>query len=47
MPEQLKNQPNSKEFNKYLNSFLRKKERQHRHKVMRDIATSVALMIAG
>ena len=47
MPEQLKNNPSSKEFQKYLQTFVKKKERQHRRKVMQEIAASVALMIAG
>lgn len=47
MPEQLKNAPNSKEFQKYLNSFIKNKERQHRKKVMQEIAASALLMIAG
>lgn len=47
MPEQLKNNPDSKEFNKYLNSFVKRKERQHRVKVMQEIASSALLMIAG
>lgn len=47
MPEHLKDAPNSKEFQKYLNGFIKKKERQHRRKVMQEIAASVALMIAG
>lgn len=47
MPEQLKNNPDSKEFQQYLVNFLKDKERQHRKKVMREIADSVSLMIAG
>ena len=47
MPDQLKNQPNSKEFQKYLQNFVKTKERQHRRKVLREIVTSFALMIAG
>lgn len=47
MPEQLKNNPNSKEFNSYLNSFIKRKERQHRRKVIQEIASSTLLMIAG
>lgn len=47
MPETLKNNPNSKEFNKYLNTFLKRKERQHRKKVVQEIAASALLMIAG
>lgn len=47
MPEQLKLNPNSKEFDKYLQTFVQKKDRQHRRKVMREIAASIALMIAG
>ncbi len=47
MPEQLKNAPNSKEFQKYLNDFIKNKERQHRKKVMQEIAASALLMIAG
>lgn len=47
MPEHLKNTPNSKEFQKYLNNFVKRKERQHRKKVMQEIAASALLMIAG
>lgn len=47
MPEQLKNKPNSKEFNKYLKSFMKQRERSHRKKVLQEVATSLALMIAG
>jgi hypothetical protein len=47
MPEQIKNKPDSKEFNQYLNSFIKRKERQHRRKVMQEIASSALLMIAG
>lgn len=47
MPEHLKNAPNSKEFDKYLKSFMKRKERQHRRKVLQEIATSALLMIAG
>ncbi len=47
MSDQLKSNPDSKEFNKYLQNFVRTKERLHRKKVMREIASSVALMIAG
>lgn len=47
MPEHLKNTPNTKEFDSYLKSFVKKKEQQHRKKVLQEIATSLALMIAG
>ncbi len=47
MPENLKSAPNSKEFQKYLNNFVKKKERNHRRKVMQEIAASALLMIAG
>lgn len=47
MPEKLKNNPDSKEFKKYLNSFIRRKESQHRKKVVQEIASSALLMIAG
>lgn len=47
MPEQIKNNPDSKEFHQYLQGFIQKKERQHRKKVMREIATSLALMFAS
>lgn len=46
MPENLKNNTNSKEFQKYLQTFVKSKERQHRRKVMQEIAASVVLMIA-
>lgn len=47
MPEHLKNAPETKEFDNYLKNFVRAKEQQHRKKVMREIATSIALMMAG
>ncbi len=47
MPEHLKNTPNTKEFQKYLQTFVKSKERQHRRKVIQEIAASVALMMAG
>jgi hypothetical protein len=47
MPEHLKSAPNSKEFQKYLSNFVKKKERTHRRKVMQEIAASALLMIAG
>lgn len=47
MPEEIKNKPESKEFQKYIQKFLRTKEREHRHKVLREVAASVSLMIAG
>lgn len=47
MPEHLKSAPNSKEFQKYLNNFVKKKERTHRRKVVQEIAASALLMIAG
>jgi hypothetical protein len=47
MPEHIKSAPNSKEFQQYLNNFVKKKERQHRKKVLQQVATSIALMIAG
>ncbi len=46
MPEQLKGASNSPEFEKYLKTFIKKKERQHRLKVVQEIATSVSLMLA-
>jgi transcriptional regulator of NAD metabolism len=45
MPEAIKNKPNSKEFNSYLNSFMRRKERQHRHKVFGQAIKSLALIV--
>lgn len=47
MPEHLKNTPNSKEFDKYIHDFLKKKERTHRKNVLKEIATSISLMLAG
>lgn len=47
MPEHLKDAPNSKEFDKYLQSFIKRKERTHRKNVMREIVTSISLMLAG
>lgn len=47
MPESLKNAPESKEFQSYIRNFVATKEREHRKKVLREIASSFALMIAG
>ncbi len=47
MPEHLKSATNTKEFDSYLKSFVKKKEQQHRKKVLHEIATSLALMLAG
>lgn len=47
MPENLKNAPNSKEFDKYLRNFMKKKVRQHRRNTMREILSSVAAMITA
>lgn len=46
MPESLKNKPNSKEFKKYLSSFVKNKERLHRKKVLHEIVDSALLIIA-
>lgn len=45
MPENIKNAPDSKEFDTYLKNFMKKKVRQHRRSYMREIANSVAMMI--
>lgn len=47
MPEHLKNTPNSKEFDKYLKEFMKRKESAHRKNVLKEIVASVSLMIAG
>lgn len=47
MPEHIKSAPNSKEFQSYLNSFVKKKERAHRRKVVKEVVASALLMIAG
>ncbi len=47
MPEHLKNHPNSREFNKYLDNFIKQRERQHRKNVFKEIVTSISLMLAG
>ncbi len=47
MPEHLKNAPNSKEFEKYIQGFIKRKERQHRTKVLKEAALSLSLMLAG
>ena len=47
MPEHLKNAPESEEFQKYLQSFIKRKEKQHRRKVLSEVAASLSLMIAG
>ncbi len=44
MPEHLKHAQNTKEFDEYLKSFVKQRERQHRYKVLREIAASIALM---
>ena len=46
MPEQLKGASNTPEFEKYLKTFIKKKEREHRLKVVQEIAISASLMIA-
>ena len=47
MPDHLKDTPNSKEFDKYLKNFMKKKIRQHRHKYMREVMNSLALLITA
>lgn len=47
MPEHIKSAPNSKEFQNYLNGFVKKKERAHRRKVVKEVVASALLMIAG
>lgn len=47
MPEHLKSTPQSKEFDKYLKNFIKRKERQHRKKVVQEVALSLSLMLAG
>jgi hypothetical protein len=47
MPEHLKNAQNTKEFDKYLSNFIKRKESQHRQKVLKEVASSLTLMIAG
>lgn len=47
MPEHLKSAQNSKEYQSYLNNFVKKKERQHRLKVVKETFTAALLMVAG
>ena len=47
MPDHLKNAPNSKEFDKYLKNFMKRKMRLHRQKAVREIAGSIAFMISA
>lgn len=47
MPEHLKNAANTKEFEKYIKNFIKRKESQHRKKVLKEAATSLTLMLAG
>lgn len=47
MPDHLKSAPNTKEFHDYLQNFLKKKEKQHRRKVVQELASTALLMIAG
>ena len=47
MPDHLKNAPESKEFQKYLQNFMKKKERQHRKNILREVAASLSLMLVG
>ena len=47
MPDHLKNAPNTKEFQKYLESFVKKHERQHRKKLLKEIVNTAFLMIAS
>jgi len=45
MPDHLKNAPDTKEFAKYLQSFIKRKEAQHQVKVAKAAVTSLSLMI--
>ena len=47
MPDHLKNTPESVEFNSYLKSFINRKEKEHRRKVISEAATTISLMLAG
>jgi len=47
MPEQLKDAQNTPAFDAYLKTFLRRKEQDHRKRVLQEVAASLSLMIAG
>ena len=41
MPDQLKNKPDSKEFDQYLQKFMKRKLSQHRVKAFRQAVNSL------
>lgn len=45
MPEELKNNPDHKDFDAYLRSFMRRKEMQHGAKVAKEAANSLSLAV--
>lgn len=45
MPEHLKSTPDTKEFDHYLRSFVKTKERQYRRKVLREVAHSLSMIV--
>lgn len=47
MPDHLKNTPESAEFKSYLRSFINRKEKEHRKKVLSEAVTTISLMLAG
>jgi len=45
MPEELKNNPNHKDFDSYLRSFMRRKEIQLSAKVAKEAASSLSIAV--
>ena len=45
MPEELKNNPNHKDFDSYLQSFMRRKELQHSAKVAKEAVASLSMAV--
>ena len=47
MPDHLKDAQNTEEFQKYLTTFVKTKEKQHRRKIIKEVMTAFTLMMAG
>ena len=45
MPEELKNKPDSAQFEKYLQKFMRRKLSQHRVKAVKQTVQSLASVV--
>jgi hypothetical protein len=45
MPDHLKNNPDSKEFNQYLQKFMQRKLNQHRVKALKQAVSSLATAV--